>query len=146
MRMKRTFRIGLLLMLFIAALAVVLPRGAPNFQFQDAGIQCVSPMDQSPVFIQDMPVVSAIVFGCNYGIALSSVALRQGDVEESPISYFKTEGLSNGIMTMGENYINEWSLNQYHADHYDSPGENNRIERQYRLDIGERLSPARGKC
>ena len=77
--MKKIFQIGLLMLLFIVALAVVPTKTAgPNYQ--DSQIQYVMTADQPLMAIMlDQEIENCYPYG---------IALRPGDVEKSPFSEF----------------------------------------------------------
>lgn len=130
--MKRIFRIGLLLLLYIATLAVVQDKTSPTYT--DAGIQCLSTPDQPIITVIDQPVPVVALFSTGETNSPYLVALRPGDVEKSLmdlISYSNLLGqgqLSPMYSIMNSGYMKPNNL----------MGTSRRsFKGQYRLDIGE---------
>jgi len=129
--MKRIFRIGLLLLLYIATLAVVQDKTSPTYT--DAGIQCLSTPTQPIVTLVDQPVPVVALFSTGETNSPYLVALRPGDVEKSLMDLSYSNLLEQGQMSpmysiMNSGYMKPNSLMGPSRRSYKG---------QYRLDIGE---------
>jgi len=139
--MKKIFRIGLLLLLYIATLAVVQDKASPTYT--DAGIQCLTNPDQPVITVCDQPVPVIALFSTGETNSPYLVALRPEDVEKSLTT------LNSNLLGCSQSF-----LSPLNSQNYSGYMETNRLRDEtrqmnkgrYRLDIGETFSGQAVTC